>query len=238
MFRLRYLLSAAALLLGFGFVVSADEAIPGEADYKLNVQDFSELVVDNDLSVDYFCSPDSAGWAVFTCLPQKAEMIMFNNNKSCLRIQLDTESKNVGDMPKIKVYSSTLSKVVNSGDSIVRVFSPAAVTQLKSHLIGNGILELFDVHVSNMEAGITTGKCTIRISGKAQKAKLHNVGTGLIDAKGLVASQVKCILMGGHIECNAGDNLTISGAGGNVKYHGTPKKLSNRSLGAKLEKVE
>lgn len=228
------ILFAAALFT----VARADESLPGEADYRLNVQDFVELIVDNDINVDYTCSADSAGWAVFTCAPAKASLIMFNNNKRCLRIQVDSESKGLYAMPLIKVYSSSLTKVVNSGDSLVRVIDPTPVTQFKAHLIGNGRLDISGLKTSNLDAGVTTGKGLITIGGRSQKAKLHNVGTGMIDATGLVSNQLKCIVMGGFIECNAGDNLTISGAGGKVAYHGTPKKLSNRSLGVKIEAVE
>ncbi len=237
MTRFSFLISIL-IVAAFSGIARADESLPGEADYKLNVQDFVELVVDNDLNVDYTCSADSAGWAVFTCSPAKASLIMFNNNKSCLRIQVDSESKDIDNMPLIKVYSSALTKVVNSGDSLVRVINPAPVTQFKAHLIGNGHLDISGLKTSNLDAGVTTGKGLITVKGRSQKAKLHNVGTGMIDATGLASNQLKCIVMGGFIECNAGDNLTISGAGGKVVYHGTPSKLSNRSLGVKTEAVE
>lgn len=49
--------------------------------YEINVKDFSELKVIEGLTVDYKCSEDSAGMAVFTTSPDMASLLMFTNNK-------------------------------------------------------------------------------------------------------------------------------------------------------------
>ena len=73
----------ATFVMGF---LSAMASEP--ADYKLEVQDFTELKVTDNINVDYHCSADSAGWAFFTCPPEMATMLLFSNDKSCLHIQV------------------------------------------------------------------------------------------------------------------------------------------------------
>ena len=63
------------LLLGTVTFVTAKAET---TDYKLDVHDFSELVVVDGINVDYFCKPDSAGIAVFSCEPEMASHIMFS----------------------------------------------------------------------------------------------------------------------------------------------------------------
>lgn len=205
------------------------------AAYKLNVQNFNEFTVVDGVAVDYYCRPDSAGWAVFYCAPDKAAEIMFENKQEKLTIRSAADEKAIDGLPTIRLYSAVINKIENSGDSLVRVFSPAHVEEIKIKQIGNGKIEVTDLDVDNLEAGITAGKGNLKISGKADKAKLRNVSTGPIDASGLEVRQANCYLFGtGDIECRPTDQLRIYGAGsGKVYYHVKPTKITNRGIGVK-----
>lgn len=219
-------------LLASVFVVSAEEP----ADYKLEVLDFTELKVTDDINVDYHCSADSAGWAYFTCDPSVSSMLLFTNNKSCLHIQVATDGIAPVGLPTIHVYSSSLSKVENASDSTMTITSDVPVKNFNGKVIGNGTLIVNNVEAVVFEASIATGKGHIVLNGcKAQRAKLSNVGTGPIEAGGLVADDVKAILFGtGDVDCTVTGSLSVFGAGsGKVYYGGNPTKVSNRSLGVK-----
>lgn len=73
----------------------ADES----AAYKLNVQNFSELTVVDGVAVDYYCQPDSAGWAVFSCTPDKAASIMFENKAERLTVRSAADEKTIDGLP-------------------------------------------------------------------------------------------------------------------------------------------
>ena len=223
------------LLFVFAAVSMTLAGIAQTADYKLNVQNFCELTVVDGINVDYICRPDSAGWAIFSCSPELASRIMFTNKAERLTIQTDADEEPIEGMPKVTVYSASLRKVENSGDSLLRVFSPTPVKNFKAKQIGNGSLEIHGVDATNVDAGITAGKGTLLIDGKAVKATISNVSTGPIDASGLDVPQLKCLIFGtGDVDYAPTDQLRIFGAGtGEVFYHSTPAIITNRSIGVK-----
>lgn len=210
------------------------------AAYRLNVQNFNEFTVVDGVPVDYYCNPDSAGWAVFYCTPDKASEIMFENKAEKLTIRSAADEKVIKNLPTIRIYSAVLNKVENSGDSLVRIFAPAHVENIKINQIGNGKIEAYDIDADNVEAGITAGKGHLLISGKADKAKIKNVSTGPIDASGLAVRQANCYIFGtGDIRCNPTEQLRIYGAGsGKVYYHVKPNKITNRGIGVKALPAE
>ncbi len=225
----------------FVFITALSATVSAQvADYRLNVQNFCELTVVDGIAVDCYCRPDSAGWAVFSCSPETASRIMFSNNAEVLTIQTDAEDVTVHNIPRIKVYTASLRKVENSGDSLVRVYPEVAVANFKARLIGNGALEIINLDASNVDASVTAGKGSLNISGKSHKVTLKNVGTGPMDTSNLVASEVKCFILGtGDIQCQPVDKLRVFGAGtGKVVYHTQPGKISNRSLGVKAVSSE
>lgn len=219
------------------FLAAAIAMMAGEpADYKLEVLDFTELKVTDNINVDYHCSSDSAGWAYFTCDPDVASMLMFTNNKSCLHIQVANDGNVIEGLPTLHVYSSSLAKVENSSDSTLRVLSNVPVEKFVGRVVGNGTLVITNVDAGQIDASIDTGKGHIVIyDGKARKAKLSNTGTGTIEAGGLKANRVKVMLFGtGDVDCTALESLSTFGAGsGKVYYSGNPAKITNRSLGVK-----
>lgn len=230
-------LNVCSVILSLWALLSPAASMAGEpADYKLEVMDFTELKVTDNINVDYHCSADSAGWAYFTCPPEVASMLLFSNNKSCLHIQVATDGNPVSDLPTLHVYSSSLAKVENASDSTLRVLSNVPVDKFSGRVVGNGTLVITNADAGRLDASIATGKGHIIINkGKARKVKLSNVGTGPIEAGGLVANSVKVMLLGtGDVDCTATENLSIYGAGsGKVYYSGNPAKVTNRSLGVK-----
>lgn len=205
------------------------------ADYRLNVAPFRQLTVVDGVSVDYYCNPDSAGWAVFSASPETASQITFQNNKEHLTIQTTADEHPLTGMPKVKVYSASLMNVENSGDSLVRVFLTEPVKEFKARQIGNGTLEIHGVDVQQFDGVVAAGKGGMNVEGKSDKAKFRNVSTGPIMADGLSSREVSCFLFGsGKVYCTPLSYLKILGAGtGKVYYSRLPEKIVNRSIGVK-----
>lgn len=209
--------------------------------YKLDVGDFSELKVTDGVNVEYNCSTDSAGWAFFECDPDMAQILMFTNKKNSLNIQVAAQDgEKITNLPTIKVYSMTLQKVENSGDSVVRVNKLIPVRDFKASVVGNGSLIIAEVQCHKADIAIKTGNGHVVVNGTTRRANLKNVGTGTLEASGLQAEEVKCSLLGtGPIDCNASASLTVTGAGsGKVYYGGTPSTITNRSIGVKAYSMD
>ena len=231
------------LILAFLMLAGTVLALKAQGPVKkfaLNVHDFTELKVINAINVEYYASADSAGTVCFECPKDLASHLMFTNKNNSLHIQVDFENIPSHELPLLRVYSTNLQKVENSGDSTVTVCRLAPVNTFNARLIGNGTLRVNNVDADNVNASISTGSGNLLINGKASKAKLSNVGTGPLEANALTCKTVKCILVGtGPIDCHATEQLSIFGAGsGTVYYSGKPKKISNRTIGVKSNPVE
>lgn len=221
------------------FTVSAQET--QITDYRLNLEDFSELRVSDGVNVDYYASTDSAGWVRFSCTPSTASKLLFSNKNSRLTIQVDDfDNYSMRDIPRITVMSSVLTHIENNADSLVRVMTTNPVGSLKARVVGNGTLIMNNVHATSVDAGINTGAGHIVINGKTGKAKYSSIGTGTIEAGNLEAKEVKAKILGtGNIDCLVSEKLTITGAGsGTVFYMGKPSKVTNRSMGIKAVQVD
>ena len=230
-----------AILFAAGIYTLAAQN-PEKAEYRLNVQDFTELKVSDAINVDYHCSADSAGWAYFTTTPEMAQNLLFSNNKACLTIQLSPELAGQSvELPTIHVYSSVLAKAENSADSTLRILSNLPQPSFKARVIGNGTLIVRYVRATNVDASIATGCGHLVIAeGTAARVKLTNVGTGPLEAGGLEAQRVKVMAFGtGSIDCTATEAMTVYGAGsGTVHYAGHPEKVTNRAIGVKLVAID
>lgn len=228
------------LFIAFITLIALTSAALG-ADYKMEVMDFTELKVTDNINVDYRCSADSAGWVFFSCEPEMASKLIFTNNNSCLHVQVAMDEDPHIGLPTITVCSAALGKVQNESDSTVRVLSNVPVKQFNAKVVGNGTLIVTNIEAANVVAGISTGKGHVVINnGKAVNAKLTNIGTGPIEAGGLTAAKVKAYVIGtGDVDCTATESLTVYGAGsGKVYYSGNPAKVTNRSMGVKAFSVE
>ncbi len=226
-------------ILAFIFALFMFPMISGASniqEYKLELQDFSELKVTDGINVEYHCSTDTVGMAFFSCTKEMLPMLIFNTNKSSLSVQLDPDAEGLTEIPTVHVYSSKLEKVENSSDSTVVVRNNTLLPSFKVRLIGNGAIIVHNIVAATVDAGLNTGKGRVVLaSGSVAKAKLLNVGTGTVEAGGLEAKNVTVKLFGtGGIDCCATESLTIYGAGsGTAYYTGNPAKVTNRSLGVK-----
>ncbi len=210
-------------------------------DYRLNVQDFCELTVVDGVNVDYRCVPDSAGWAVFSCEPEMASHITFGNKAEHLVVKTDADESPIPGIPRVTVYSSSLRKVVNSGDSLLRVFADDPVKVFKIRQIGNGALELHNINAEKVDAGITAGNGHMSIDGNSDKITIRNVSAGCIDASRMVCDEVRCFVFGtGNVHCDSPGKLKVFGAGSGIVYYhgGVPGKVSNRSIGVRAMPYE
>ncbi len=201
--------------------------------YRMEVQDFNELQVIDALDVVYRCNPDSAGMAVFTATPDVVPVIIFSNNKSKLKIQINSDTRPLpAKFPVITVYSNYLSAVENSGSGTVKVETLAPGAQFKARIIGNGTLIADNIHATQTEGSLDTGKGRLVLNGETRSAKFKNIGTGSIEASDLKAETVSVTILGtGPVECLASQELNVKGIGsGKVYVKGNPT-VKKRSIG-------
>lgn len=217
------------LLLGFVSAYSADLV-----KYELNVGEFHELKVVDGINVVYSCHPDSAGLAVFTCPSSQASAFIFNNKKGKLSMQVSTEHVGVANLPVITVYSTYLTKVENSGDSLVKVVNVAQGPKFSAKLIGNGRISVHDVKATEVSAAISTGNGTLAITGVCDHANFNFMGTGVIQADDL-QTQTASVKAGGtgSIGLWATKSFTVMGAGSTKVYYKGSPEIKNRSVGIK-----
>ncbi len=220
-------------LLAFVFTLFAIEPASG-AKYSLNVADFSRLSVDNGVKVVYSCIPDSAGFVVFECEPELASKIILINNKSTLKIQVDIDENLPTGLPLVRVYSSALSSVSNSGDSLVVVNLTSPSERFVAKVIGNGSLEVNGIDAARTDANVTAGRGNIKLNGKSDKVKLFIAGTGSIEARELTANEVYSKSFGpGKVVCNPTSKLFVAGLNGRTYYISEPAEISRRGMGVK-----
>jgi len=237
-FRLFSTLALAVSMFG-----GASAADAGVSDYELDVKDFSQLIVDDGLNVEYKTSEELAGKAYFSTTKDIADKILFeNNNKGKLVIQkaFHEEDELVEGLPIITVYSRFLKEVKNNGDSTVRVLSVLPILEFKATVVGNGRLVVRDVNCSKFDGAIKTGNGTLVVTGKCESATLANTGTGAIQADGLEAANVSCRFFGtGSTGCWATNVLTVKGVmAGKLYYRNKPQRIRNYSAGVKIYSLE
>lgn len=223
--------------------LTATVAAPAQTKkhYELKVNDFKELRVDNSIPVDYYCNPDSAGYAVFDATDPQAGWILFDNNgRGKLSVQTDSDYPVGEKLPRVRVYSSSLQAVTNSGDSLVKVYNLPAMDKFKVVLIGNGRISVPGVEASKIDASLRSGNGQLTVEGRCTEANLHLVGTGTILADRLEAVKVKASVVGtGSIGCNPSEAITVMGAGsGHVYYRHTPPTIKSRGVGIKHSAME
>ena len=207
-----------------------------EKEYKIEVGNFCELSVTDNLSVEYRFSTDSAGYAVFTTQPDIAHAIVCTNNaKSKLSLQLSDKGITADKLPVITLYSTELLQVTNEGKGAVNILQLRPVSKFTAKTYNNGSITVNGLDAEEASLNILTGKGTIKVSGTCQKLDCKNVGTGVIEARDLEADEINCSIVGtGHIYCNStGGPLVIKGTGsGKVHYKGTPSSIKLRKLGS------
>ena len=225
------------LTLFLTLLLTATSAKADDSRYAINVNDFNSLTVVDGINVNYYTHADSAGYVVFVAAPEMASNISFSNNKKNLRIQTLADEKPFKGVPTVAVYSSSLQYLENSGDSLVCAHLGTHVDKLTTKVIGNGTIKLSGIDAGTLAADAATGHGHVVLQGKADKAKLRNVGTGSIDASALDADPIDCFILGsGTVDVSTEGTLKIKGAGkGKVITHRKPRKTVNRSIGIKSE---
>lgn len=222
------------LLLGFMGVQSANLV-----KYELNVNEFHELKVVDGINVIYSCNPDSAGLAVFTCPASQASAFIFNNKKGKLSMQVSTENVGTSNLPTVRVYSTYLTKIENSGDSLVKVINIAQGPKFSAKLIGNGRLVVNDIKATEVNAAISTGNGTLVVNGKCDNAGINFMGTGVIQADGLEAESASVKAGGtGSIGVWAVKTLSVMGAGSTKVYFKGNPEIKNRAVGIKTFPID
>lgn len=204
--------------------------------YELNLGQFDNVRVLNDIPVDIVCNADSAGKVIFFAEDKAVNrIILSNNSKGKLTIQTDNTIDPIS-LPKLKVFVAQLSQVENASDSsIVTTYMNALNTpELKIKTSNNGSITVKDINASIADISVNTGRGHIAVSGKCQELNLSNVGTGEIDAYALSAVNVKCRIVGtGSVSCTVdGGTLQLRGSGtGKLYYKGKPSSVSVKKLG-------
>lgn len=204
--------------------------------YRINVGDFSTLQVDHPIAVRYVCNPDSVGEAIFDATAEQASLLFFDNNgKGKLTVRRSPDAPASVKMPRLTIYSSGLSKIVNAGDSLVAADNITADKKLSAILIGNGRLAVHNVAAPKVDASIQSGNGQLIIDGNCTEATLRNVGVGTLSADRLHAVKVKATVVGtGDIGCDPTEALTVMGVGsGNVYYRNLPPTFKSRGVGIK-----
>ncbi len=203
--------------------------------HEVKVGNFSRLSLIDDINVNYRCNADSAGIMVLNCNQDFLDhLILSLSSKGRLSIQLDEVIEQMGDLPVITVYSSSIEEVENDGDSTLRVSQLPPLKSFKVRLTDNGKVIVRGVRASQLELHILSGKGKIIAQGSCDDLSLRLVGTGEIQADQVEAGNVYCRILGtGSMGCNVmGGELKVSGSGtGKVYYKGSPSKVTVRKLG-------
>lgn len=218
--------------------IAAITAAAQSKNYAIEVGDFHELTVVNNINVIYSSKADSIGFATYSCSPNAAADIAFTNKGGKLKVEINQEPSGES-LPTITLYSLVLDKATNWGDSTLILDSISPVATLKLKVVGNGEIIATDVKCTTAEASIDTGNGHIFISGKCQQARLKSLSTGAIEAGGLQAVSAICSITGtGSIDCWATKNLKVSGIGsGTVYYRGNPE-IKAKGIGIKTVKAK
>lgn len=213
------------------FVIKAQE----KQSFVLNVGDFTQLSVIDNINVVYECNSDSTGYAKFTAVTDMANQMIFSNNKKGkLSISVGTDSVYNANLPTIVVYSSFLQSAENFGDSTLHVKSIAPAHDVRFKLVDNGSIVIDKVEAVDLTVEILTGKGLISVGGKCTDLSVKNTGKGTIKAENLLAENVNCRIVGtGKVYCNVnGGSLMLKGTGtGKLYYKGKPSSIKQRQLG-------
>lgn len=226
-------------LLAFLAVCAASAGVDAKT-HRIDVGEFNELILNDNINVVYSANPDSAGYIVFDALAEHASYIMAERSKGRLKIQLDPAAAELDALPTVYAYSSFLQKAENTKDSTlhIKTISPGAKIELK--LEGNGKIIADNLNAVNIGLKLITGKGTVIATGKCDNLDISNVGTGIIQADGITAKHVRCNLMGtGVIGCTPQQTLSLRGLGsGKVYYTGNPQISKSKLSTVKTIRLE
>lgn len=207
-------------------IMSVAACFADSKTYTLSVGDFTCLKALNNANVIYRSNPDSIGYAVFEAEHRYAKAYIFSNNKAgTLKIEVAPEFANDDTLPTVYVYSQFINKIESSSTSTVFIDTPTPCPLLKAKLIGNGRLIINNITATTAEINLSTGNGTIVANGTCSHLKIKTIGTGVIQADELIATDVDCTILGtGSIGCNPRTSLNVKGIGSTkIYYKGQPQ---------------
>ena len=219
-------------------------AVAQVENFDINVGDFTQLVVDNNIDVVYKPSTTLAGHVQFKATKKVANNLIFNHTakKKKLTIQVAEDMMGKDQTPLLTVYSSTLEFVENNADSTVTVIVPKGVKEFTAVSSRNGDTKLEQVDVEKLTVRIKTGWGDIYASGKCDQLVVRGLGTGDLNVQELKARTADVRYTGrGVVRCDVTNELKLKGAGGaNVLCKKLPAKVSKAKLlrGIKLGLLE
>lgn len=202
-------------------------------EYMVELGQFTNLKVLDNVNVVYRCSPDTTGVAYFRATPGLKDAYLLAVGGNTLKIQVRTDFVGEDSLPTVFVYSDFLEKVENYADGKVIVERIAPATKFSASLVGNGHIAVRGLKCSETRAKIIAGMGSITLTGETENAILKMTGTGTIQADGLRAANVTCkIFGGGTIGCWPVRLLKTRGVGSTkIYYRGNPEKISHSGGG-------
>lgn len=208
--------------------------------YQLDVKEFSRLKVTSPIDVEYSSCADSAGMAVFYSERDMTSAIMFANSNGELEVSMAPDQVITGSIPRLKLYSTFLTRVENRADSTVRVDRLLPGAEFTAVLSGNGKLVVHDIDVTRAQGELKTGHGTLVMQGKCRQEQIKFMGAGTIEAAQLEAVETSIGASGtGQVSVWATDYLKIKGMGSTtIYYRGTPKIKKSFCVGLKLRELK
>ena len=158
------------------------------------------------------------------------ELYQFESKEGKLNISFTKDNINIdSEHVTIKVYTSNLTRVQNSGEASMSMDS-LLTDRLEVSNSGVGSFKLKNIMASDVTLRCS-GVGSISISGQCDKADMTCSGVGSINAENLKSLNTKAHVSGvGSISCYASEYLDGSVTGvGSLKYAGNPKKVDKNN---------
>lgn len=198
---------------------------------EFKVNDFSKVSLSEPFNVIYKVNPDSAGYIQVYGEENILDIISLKSEKGNLAIKMNGLRTPEFGVVLIRMYSSSLTEILNEGAATIEVQSPIEGAEIKFSVIGSGQIkaEHTTSGVLNLNIG---GGGDILVGGTTGMGDFSIQGNGEIRAAQLKAEEVKAVITGtGNIRCHADKSLkTFLTGNGKVAYTGNPE-LKTRTIG-------
>ena len=199
-------------------------------EYKLSA--FEEVKMSGVGEVFIVQNDEKSGTVELTAPDNYIDLYQFESSNGKLNIGFKKNHININAKHvEIKVYTSDLVKLTNSGASKISLDS---LDTDKFEIVNSGVGGLF---LNKVIADNVIAKCSgvgsIEINGQTINADLSCSGVGSINAENLKAKNTKGIVSGvGGITCYASESIEgrVSGVG-SLNYGGNPKHKNNKRTG-------
>lgn len=199
-------------------------------DYQLS--SFEEIAMHCVGNVEVIQDKAKNGLVQLTAPDNFVEYITFESKNSRLDIRSTLKRLNMdGGQIKIKIYTTDLIKLTNSGVSRIAMDS-LDTDRLDINNSGAGSIEINKIIADDVNAACS-GVGSISINGQTINADLTCSGVGSIEANDLKAKNVKALVSGvGSINCHAKESIEGSVTGvGSLNYSGKPQHKNTHRPG-------